>query len=318
MHLITAGELRTVLHYRMLIERLRQAFRAGCTAPPCPRYVVPTYGDHDATLTLTPAWQTGRGIGISVTTAFPDNPKRDLPAVNGHYLLHDGKTGVLQAVLDGRALTTHRTAAASALAASYLARPDAGRLLVIGTGTLAPHLIEAYAVVLPLREVLVWGRDRSKAEKIAARFRRGAFRVTATDDLEGAVAGAHVVSCATATVEPLLHGAWLAPGTHVDLVGSVTPETREADDEVIRRSRIFVDSREGACRQTGDLVQPMAAGILTANDIAADLFDLTRGERSGRRYYDQITLFKSVGVAVEDLTTAELAVEMVVHNETLR
>ena len=225
---------------------------------------------------------------------------------------------MLQAVLDGRALTTYRTAAASALAASYVARPDAERLLMVGTGALVPHLIEAYAVVLPLREVLVWGRDRTKAEKIAARFRRGAFRVTATTDLKGAVAGAHVVSCATAATEPVLQGAWLMPGTHVDLVGSLTPEMREADDDVIRRSRLFVDSRDGACWQAGDLAHPLATGLLTPDDVAADLFELTRGDRGGRRYYDQITLFKSAGVAVEDLAAAELAVEMVVHNETLR
>jgi ornithine cyclodeaminase len=318
MYLITAGELRSVLHYRMLIERLRQGFRAGCEMPTGTRYGIPTYGAHDAVLGLECAWQAGRHIGVSVATAFPDNPQRDLPATNASYLLHDGKTGMLRAVLDGRALATHRAAATSALAASYLARPDAGRLLVIGTGALAPHVIEAYAVVLPLREVLVWGRDRSKAEKIAARFRRGAFKVAATTDLPGAVAGAHVVVSATSASEPVVRGAWLAPGTHVDLVGGTSPDVREADDEVIRKSRVFVDSRDGASGQAGDLARPMADGLLSPDDVAADLFDLTRGERSGRRYYDQITLFKSAGVPLEDLVAAELAVEMVVHNETLR
>ena len=318
MHLITAGELRTVLHYRMLIERLRQAFRGDCASPPAQHYTIPTYGSHDATLTVIPAWQTGRRIGVALTTVFPDNPKRELPAMSGSYLVHDGKTGVLQAVIDGYALKIHRAAATSALAASYLARPDAERFLVIGTGSLASHLIEAYAVVLPIREVLVWGRDRSKADRIAARFRRGAFRVMATTDLEGAVAGAHVVSCATSATDPVLCGAWLMPGAHVDLVGSVTPKMREADDEVVRRSRVFVDSREECWRETGDLREPLTAGVLTPEDVAGDLFDLTRGERSGRRYYDQITLFKSVGVAIGDLVTAELAVEMVAHNETLR
>jgi len=318
MYDVTAGELRSVLHYRMLIERLRQAFRAGCEVPPRQHYTVPTYGDHDATLLLMPAWATGRHIGVKVLTVFPDNPKRDLPTVTGSYLLLDGKTGVIQAALDASALTTRRTAAASALAASYLARPDAERLLVIGTGALAPNLIEAYAEVLPLRQVLVWGRDRAKADKVAARFRRGRFKVTATDDLEGAVRGAHVVCCATSATSPVLPGAWLEPGTHVDLIGGFTREMREADDEVIRRGRVFVDTRDGACSEAGDIVQPLAAGVLTLDDIAGDLFDLTRGARSGRRFYDQITVFKSVGTALEDLAAAELAVEMVVHNETLR
>ena len=302
----------------MLIERLRQAFRAGCEMPARVRYGIPTYGAHDASLELESAWQAGRHIGVGVVTTFPDNLHRNVPATNASYLLHDGKTGVLRAVLDGRALATHRAAATSALAASYLARPDAERLLVIGTGALAPHVIEAYAVVLPLREVLVWGRNHSKAEKIAARFRRGAFKVAATTDLPGAVAGAHVVVSATSATEPVVQGAWLAPGTHVDLVGGLTPDAREADDDVIQKSRLFVDSRYGASYQTGDLARPMADGLLSPEDVAADLFDLTRGERSGRRYYDQITLFKSAGVPLEDLVAAELAVEMAVHNETLR
>lgn len=230
MHVISAGELRSVLHYRMLIERLRQGFRAGCALPPAQRYAVPTYGAHDAGLTLRPAWTTGRHIGVMVETSFPDNPQRDLPVTTGCYLLLDGKTGTALAVLDAKALITQRTAAAAALAASYLARPDSRRLLVMGTGALAAHLIEAYSVALPIRQVLVWGRDPAKAERIAARFRRGAVKVSATDDL----------------------------------------------------------------------------------------FDLARGERSGRRFYDQITVCKAVGCALEDLIAAELAVEMVVHNETLR
>ena len=318
MHIISAGELRSVLHYRMLIERLRQGFRAGCALPPAQRHLVPTYGAHDAGLTLRPAWVPGRHIGLMVETTFPDNPGRDLPVTSGCYLLLDGNTGTALAILDAKALITQRTAAAAALAASYLARPDAGRLLVMGTGTLAAHLIEAYSVALPIRQVLVWGRDLGKAERIAARFRRGAVKVAATDDLEGAVRGAEIIACATAATQPVLRGAWLEPGVHIDLIGSTTPEAREADDEAIRRGRVFVDSRERAPLEAGDIVQPLASGALAPGDIAGDLFDLTRGERSGRRFYDQITLCKAVGCALEDLVAAELAVEMVVHNETLR
>jgi ornithine cyclodeaminase len=318
MRVITAGELRTVLHQRMLIERLRQAFRAGCEVPPRQHHTISTYGEHDATMLIMPAWRVGQLIGIKVVTVFPDNHRHDLPSVNGSYLLLDGKTGYPKAVLDGQMLTARRTAAASALAASYLARPDTERLLMVGTGTLAPHLIEAHAEVLPIRQVLVWGRTPGKAEKVAARFKRARFKVTATDDLEGAVRGAHLISCATLARTPLIRGEWLQPGAHLDLVGGFTPEMREADDEAIRRARVFVDTREGACREAGDIVQPMAAGLIGADDIAGDLFDLTRGERSGRRFYDQITLFKSVGTALEDLCAADLAVEMVVHNETLR
>ena len=318
MHIISAGELRSVLHYRMLIERLRHGFRGGCSLPPSQHYVVPTYGSQDAALNLRPAWATGRHIGLLVETRFPDNPRRDLPATTGCYLLLDGKTGTALAVLDAKGLITQRTAAAAALAASYLARPDASRLLILGTGTLAAHLIEAYSVALPIRQVLVWGRDIAKAERIAARFRRNPIRVTATDDLEGAVRGAEIIATATAATAPILRGDWLQPGTHIDLIGSTSPDAREADDEVIRRGRLFVDSRERALAEAGDLIQPLAAGLITADDIAGDIFDLARGERSGRRFYDQITICKAVGCALEDLIAAELAVEMVIHNATLR
>ena len=318
MHVISAGELRSVLHYRMLIERLRQGFRAGCALPPAQRYDVPTYGERDATLTLRPAWVAGRHIGVMVESHFPDNPRHELPVTTGCYLLLDAKTGTALALLDAKGLITQRTAAAAALAASYLARPDSGRLLVMGTGALAAHLIEAYSVALPIRQVLVWGRDGAKAERVAARFRRGAVKVSATADLEGAVRGAEIIACATAATTPVLRGEWLSPGVHIDLIGGTTPEAREADDEVIRRGRVFVDSRERALLEAGDIVQPLATGALLPDDIAGDLFDLARGERSGRRFYDQITLCKAVGCALEDLIAAELAVEMVVHNETLR
>ncbi|MCG5242691.1 ornithine cyclodeaminase family protein [Azospirillum doebereinerae] len=318
MRTITGAELRSVLHHRMLIERMRQTFRAGVEVPMRHHHTVGTYGEHDATLLLMPAWQVNQSIGVKIVTVFPDNGAQDLPAVQGVYLLMDGKTGIPQALLDGSALTKRRTAAASALAASYLARADAERLLVVGTGALAPELIEAYAAVRPIKQVLVWGRSLEKAKKIASRFHRPKFKIEATDDLEGAVRGAHIVTCATLAKEPIIRGDWLQPGQHLDLIGGFTPEMREADDDCIRRSRVFVDTREGACKEAGDIVQPMRAGILTEDDIAGDLYDLTRGERAGRRFYDQITLFKSVGTALEDLCAAQLAVEMVLHNDSIR
>ena len=318
MRTVTGAELKSVLHFRMLIERMRQTFRAGVEVPMRHHHTVGTYGQNDGTLLLMPAWQVNQSIGVKVVTVFPDNGAKDLPAVQGLYLLMDGKTGMPQAVLDGTALTKRRTAAASALAASYLARPDSSRLLMVGTGALAPELIEAHATVLPIKHVLVWGRNLERAKKVASRFHRPKFRIEATSDLEGAVRGADVISCATLAKEPLIRGEWLQPGAHLDLVGGFTPDMREADDDCIRRSRVFVDTREGACREAGDIVQPMKAGILTENDIAGDLYDLTRGERAGRRFYDQITLFKSVGTALEDLCAAQLAVEMVCHNDTIR
>ena len=127
--------------------------------------------------------------------------------------------------------------------------------------------------------------------------------------MPAAAAGAHIISCATLSADPLIQGDWLEEGAHVDLVGGFRPDMREADDKVVERSRVFVDTREGALSEAGDIMQPIESGVLNVDDIAGDLFDLTRGDRGGRRYYDQITVFKSVGTALEDLAAAELAFE---------
>lgn len=306
MRVIGAADVERTLDYPGLVEKLRDAFRSDIAVPLRHHHTVPTYGAEDATLLLMPAWQRGRHIGIKLVTLFPDNDTRGRPSIMGAYLLLDGKTGEPLALVDGPSLTVRRTAAASALAARYLARPDCERLLMVGTGALAPHLILAHAAVRPIRHVLVWGRDPAKAARLAKRLNRRDFRVSATADLPAAVGGADIVSTATLAQEPLIKGDWLRPGQHLDLVGAFTPRHRESDDACIERARVFVDTREGALAEAGDIVQPIAAGLLREDDIAADLADLTRGRRAGRRFYDQITLFKSVGTALEDLAAAQM------------
>jgi ornithine cyclodeaminase len=311
MRILGPSEVHAALDFPSLVESLRQMFRSGCEAPVRHHHSVPVPGERDATLLLMPAWQSGRHVGVKLVTVFPDNDKRDKPSVMGAYLLLDGKSGEPLALMDGPALTARRTAAASELAATYLARPDCERLLMVGTGALAAYLVEAHASVRPIRNVLVWGRDPAKAARVAHRLNRRTLKVAATDDLVAAVHGAHIICCATLATEPLLRGHWLPLGVHVDLVGGFRPDMREADDEVIRRARVFVDTREGAMKEAGDIVQPLRSGLITEDDIAGDLYDLTRGARAGRRYHDQITLFKSVGAALEDLAAAQLALEHV-------
>jgi alanine dehydrogenase len=283
----------------------------GKSTPPRHHHTIPVPDGAAATLLLMPAWQTGRNIGVKVVTVFPGNVGQDVPSVMGAYLLLDGRTGRPEVLVDGPALTARRTAAASALAASYLARPDCQRLLMVGTGALAAHLIEAHASVRPIVNVLVWGRNAQKATKLAQRLTRRNLKVAATTDLANAVRGAHIVSCATLAEAPLIQGHWLPLGVHVDLVGGFRPEMREADDDCIRRARVFVDTRAGALKEAGDIIQPLRSGVLSEDDIAGDLFDLARGTRGGRRYHDQITLFKSVGTALEDLAGAQLALDNV-------
>lgn len=311
MRIITAADVDRALDYDALVERLRRAFRSGATVPLRHHHDIPVPGEPDAALLLMPAWQDGKYIGVKIVTVSPGNAERNLPAVMATFMLMNGRTGEPLALIDGPTLTVRRTSCASALAASYLARNDADRLLMVGTGALAPHLICAHAAVRPIRHVLIWGRNSDKAKRLASRMSLKQAKIEWTDDLEGAVRGASIVSCATLSADPLVRGEWLSPGTHVDLVGAFRPDLREADDEAMRRARVFVDTREGALNEGGDIIQAIDSGALTPDDIAADLFELTQGEKAGRRFYDQITLFKSVGTALEDLAAAQLAVERV-------
>jgi len=311
MRLVTATEVEAALDEISLIDRLHKAFRAGCAMPVRTHQTVKVPGAPDGTLLFMPAWQEGRHIGIKLATVFPGNAARNKPAVQSIYVLLDGRTGEAQALLDAPTLTVKRTAATSALAARFLARHDAHRLLMVGTGALAPYLIRAHATVLQIEEVMVWGRNPEKAAALAESIALTGLKVAAVKDLADAVARADIVSCATLSKEPLVHGAWLKPGQHLDLVGGYTPEMREADDEAVRRARVFVDTRAGAVREAGDIVLPLASGALTETGIQADLFELCRGECRGRQHDDEITLFKSVGAALEDLAAAELVTERV-------
>lgn len=313
MRILAADELSARLDYPSLVERIDEAFRAGVTVPVRHHHAVPVPGEAEATLLLMPAWIEGRYLGVKIATVFPGNGARGLPAVMASYVLMDGRTGETLALLDGPELTARRTAAASALASRYLSRPDASRLLVVGTGVMAPQLARAHAAVRPIRELRVWGRRREKAEALARTLAgEPAFKdcsVAAAPLLEPAVAAADIVSCATLSREPLVLGRWLRPGQHLDLVGAYTPAMRETDDEALKRARLFVDTRAGALKEGGDVVQAIASGAIDAQRVEADLFDLARGAKPGRRSRDEITLFKSTGTALEDLAAAVLAYE---------
>jgi len=259
-------------------------------------------------LLLMPAW-SDEALGVKVVTVMPDS--RAARTVQALYLLLDRHTGEPRAVLDGEALTVRRTAATSVLAAEYLACDSASDLLVIGTGTLAPYLVRAYCATRPaITCVRIWGRSASRAASVAATLASEGLPVEPctdrSDALANAVAASQIVCAATTSRTPLVQGAWLSPGTHVDLVGGFTPAMREADDDVVRMSRIVVDSYDGALSEAGDLVDPLARGVISRERVVAELRELVAGARVGRMNSAQITLFKSVGLALEDLAAATL------------
>ena len=317
MRFITAPEIEIALDQKSLIEALRRAFRMGASARPYQAplrnrfYIENVHADPTILLNM-PSWQVDGDLGIKMVTVNTGNPAKGLPMVQGVYLFLDATTGKVRGILEAEMITVKRTAAASALASSYLSRSDASRLLIVGAGALARHFIDAHRAVRPISDVLVWNRTPKRAEELVANYRlqddaSALNSIGVTDDLEAAVSGADIVTCITASSEPVIFGDWVREGTHVDLVGAFSPDSRESDDALVQKARIFVDTRTGALAEAGDLIIPMNKGLITEDDIAADLFDLTQGERDGRRFYEQITLFKNCGSAIEDLVAARLA-----------
>ncbi len=302
--MIDAATLRQHLPFPALIAALRAAFAAGAEAPLRHRHAL---GDAD-TLLLMPAWSNGADgtMGVKIVSVFPGNNRLGMAAVSSTYLLCDRATGRHLAVLDGGELTGRRTAAASALAADYLARDDARRLLVVGAGHVAGLLPAAMAAVRPIRTVRVWNHRPERRDRLVAALRADGFDAAATDDLAAEAACCDIVSCATLSTVALIEGAWLRPGVHVDLVGSYTPSMREVDDAVMSRARAYIDT-DAALSEAGDITQALTSGALARAAIAGDLAALCRGEIAGRRDGGEITLFKSVGSALEDLAAARLA-----------
>ncbi len=307
MQQLDATAIANRLDRRALIEALDAAFRRPFTAPVRQQYPLPAAaGEPTGTLLVMPAWRDGGSLGVKIVTVFADNSRRNLPAVQASYLLLDGASGRPRAILDGSELTLRRTGAASALASSYLARTDASRLLMVGCGNLATHLIESHRLVRPIREVRIWGRRADRAEALAARLATDGLRVTSTRELAAAVRWADIVSCATLSQTPLVLGAWLKPGQHLDLVGSFRPAMCEVDDYAIARSDLYVDTRSGALHEAGEIHGAIERGVIEPTAILAELSELPSG-RFARALDSSITLFKSVGSAIEDLVAAELA-----------
>ena len=304
MRYISADELNAKLEFPPLVEALRDLFRRGVDEARAIHLSQPLAEGRRNDWLLLPAWQFDRHMGVKLVSVFAHNEAKGLASVQGLYVLFDGSNGLPLAAIDGAAITLWKTAANSALAASYLARQDARRLLMVGAGALAPYLARAHCAVRPIAQLMIWNRTVSKAERMAATLARPGLSVEVVSDLAAAVARADILSCATMASTPIVKGAWLAPGVHLDLVGAYRPETREADDEAIRRARVFIDAWFTAGEHCGDICQPVAAGLVRKDDIT-DTFQLARGERPGRLRDDEITLFKSGGGGHEDLGTAQ-------------
>ncbi|WP_137887042.1 ornithine cyclodeaminase family protein [Pseudomonas sp. 2FE] len=300
----TNADVAAALAYTPLIEALRKGLAEPCAAPVRGCQALPD----EASLLHMPVWQSGQGIGVKLVTVFPHNGARGLPSVAAVFALFDDVSGQPLALLEASELTARRTACTSALAADYLVRRDAQRLLIVGSGTLAAHMVRAHCSVRAYQQVQIWGRSAEKVAALVEKLAAEGYPVSAAVDLQRSVEQADSITCVTNSRTPLVLGAWLKPGTHLDLVGAFLPSMRETDSAAVARARIVVDIRAGALEEAGDLLFALGEGVIAEADIHLELSDLLQG-RGQRDNAEEITLFKSVGYALEDLIAARALLE---------
>lgn len=289
-----------------LVNALEEALQAAAITTPLRHHH--HYGANN-TLLMMPAWQDGRDMGVKLVTVTPENRQSGRPSIQGVVVYFNAQSGAPLALLDAATLTRKRTAAASALASRYLSRKNSDSLLLLGTGALAPELILAHTAMRPIQQVFVWGRSHDKAQALCEQFQGQQFSCEAVEHYRELAREVAIISTATMATQPLLTGHELAQGQHFDLVGSYKPNMREANDELIKGTRIFVDYPQGAMKESGDLCQPLASGVITEAAICGSLGQLAKGECSGRQTTTENTLFKSVGFALEDLVAARFYYE---------
>lgn len=262
-------------------------------------------GGEATTLLMMPAWNKMGNSGVKIVTVNPQNHSKNLPSIQGTYVFFDSETGVLKAILDAKALTAKRTAATSALASSYLSKIDSSSMLMIGNGALAPELIRAHMAVRPIKDIFLWGRNQKKSNTIKDRLSAEGIHIQTVTNIDDYIGPVDIVSSATLSPTPLIFGKMLNDGQHIDLVGSYKPTTRESDDELMRKSKIYVDVLESGLRESGDIFLPLQDGVISNSDIQGDLFGLCTKKVNGRQKNTDITTFKSVGHSLEDLIAAE-------------
>ena len=322
----SADEVHAALSLPALADAIAQALRADVEAPL--RHVHALAANES--LLLMPAWSAQDGaIGVKLVTVFASNGgnrvevaptdhstpthngnHRPPSTVNAVYVMFDRQTGVPRAVIDGEALTLRRTAAASLLAARYLARADARNVLIVGSGRLARFMAHAHCSGRDISRLSIWGRTHAHAQSLASTLRNDGLPAIAVDDLPTAVAQADIISCATTATSPIVLGAWLTPGVHLDLVGAFKRGMREVDDAAVARSRVFVDTYAGALAEAADIIEPLQRAVIQRPDVIGELRELVSATIAGRRAADEVTLFKSVGTAIEDLAAAQLLLEL--------
>lgn len=307
MRIIDARGVHSALTFPALVATLRQTFAGPGTSPRRNIYRLAEQPGRRDSFAVLPAWNDEL-ISVKVFTYLPDDPAPGFPPLHSNVMVFDRRTGAPAAVLDGPSITNWRTAAIAALAADYLARPDAKRLVFCGTGSLAPLTVLAHASVRDYEHIAVWGRNRDKARQTVelVKQQRPELNVVVVDDLESAARAADVISCATAAKQPLILGDWVKPGTHTDFSGNHEVDARECDSDLVAKARVYVDSRVNVLNEAGEILIPIREGRFGEDHLVGELAQLCRGAVPGRQNEREVTLFKSVGTALSDLAAASL------------
>jgi 1-pyrroline-2-carboxylate reductase [NAD(P)H] len=311
MKIIEAQDVHRVLTFPVLLQSLRDTFGKPAGTPRRTVYKLDEHDPFNDAFALLPAW-SGDVIGVKAFTYLPSNAPKGRQILHSKILIFDRETGAPVALVDGTSVTYWRTAAVAALAADFLARKDAERLLICGTGNLAPYMILAHASVRNYREVLVWGRseERAVATVRSVKSKSPALNIRVASNLEAVARESDVISCATASQEPLILGEWVRPGTHTDFFGNHERNHRECDSDLVVKSRVYVDSRANCMNEAGEILVPISEGRITEAHVVGELADLCAGRVKGRETPEEITLFKSVGTALADLAGAKAVLQL--------
>ena len=307
MKVIEASDVHRVLNFPDLVEAIRNTFAKPAGTPRRTVFVLDENDPYHDAFAVLPSWSSDV-IGVKAFTYLPSNAPKGLQILNSKILLFSRETGVPLALVDGTTVTYWRTAAVAALAADFLARKDAKRLMVCASGNLAPFMILAHASVRNYDDITVWGRNPEKVSRTieTVKAKRPELNIRPVADREMAARESDVISCATASREPIIHGTWIKPGTHTDFFGNHEKKYRECDSDLVVKSRVFVDSRANTMNEAGEILVPIDEGRITEGHVLGELADLCSGRVKGRGNDDEITLFKSVGTALSDLSAASL------------
>ncbi|MFU8779403.1 MAG: ornithine cyclodeaminase family protein [Kiritimatiellia bacterium] len=307
MNVITAEQVHAAMSYPHLVDVLQEGYAGAFKMPPRQVFLLSDEaGTHDA-FALLPSWNDGL-IGVKAFTYFPTNPGPKYKSLYSQILLFEREHGEPLALIDGVSVTYWRTAGISGLAARLLAREDASSLLVLGTGNLAPYIIRAQASVRPLTTIRIWGRNMAKARAVVAAMEPVlpdvAFSVV--ENLEKACGESDIIVAATGSHEPLVHGDWVQAGTHTDFIGNHHATKRECDTALVTKSKVYADSRDNCFREAGEILVPISEGVFRQADVVGELTEMCAGAVPLRVHADEITLFKSIGMAYSDLLGAGL------------